>query len=178
MTIAQRPFSRSAARAGFRLVPFSITLVSGALLGGALLFQYVGGLQPCVLCLYQRWPYVATIALGLAGAALAGRLSGRGLSFLMRLCGLAFLAGAGIAGFHVGVEQGWWQGTAACGGAIGGDLSLDDLKAQLLAQPVVRCDEVPWALFGISLAGYNLLASLGLAAASAWAAQRLAGAER
>ena len=73
------------------------------------------------------------------------------------------MIGAGIAVFHVGVEQQWWPGTAECGGIDGANLSLEQLKAQILAAPVVRCDEVAWSLFGISMAGYNILLSLGLA---------------
>src|SRR5690606_26210528 len=109
-------------------------------------------------CVYQRWPYVATIALGLAGFALARRHPAAA-RIALGLAGLTFLVGGGIAGFHVGVEQGWWQGTSGCGapasGTGGGAMTLEQLRAQVLAAPVVRCDEVPWSLLGISMAGYN-----------------------
>ncbi len=153
-----------------RLSPALILAASVATLGGAFLFQYVDGLAPCVLCIYQRYPYGVTIAL----SALALFLSdGRARGALLLLCGLAFLAGAGIGVFHVGVEQHWWQGTAACtGGDAGPAGSLEALKAQILAAPVVRCDQIAWSLFGISMAGYNVLISLALAAVSLAAARR------
>lgn len=85
---------------------------------------------------------------------------------VLTLAGLVFLAGAGIAAFHVGVEQHWWQGLASCGGNLPQARTVEELRAALLAQPVVRCDEVAWSLFGISMAGWNFLFSLGLAALS------------
>lgn len=158
-----------------RGVPLAILGASAATLGAAYAFQYVGGLEPCALCLYQRVPYGVVIALTAATALFAGLLGRRGVAAAALASALAFLAGAAIAGFHVGVEQHWWEGLSACGGGGGGaDLSIEELKAQILAAPVVRCDEVPWSLLGISMAGYNLLASLAFAGASLWAARRLA----
>jgi disulfide bond formation protein DsbB len=159
-----------------RLWPAAAFAASLAMLAGAWGFQYIGGLQPCALCLYQRWPYWVAMGIGLAGVLLARRLGARGMAALAGAGALTFLAGAAIAGFHVGVEQHWWEGLAACGGAGGLNdpgLSLAELRARLLATPVVRCDEVPWSLFGISLAGYNFVASLALAGASGWAARNL-----
>ncbi len=152
-----------------RILVGLVLAASVGVLGTALLFQFVGGLQPCVLCIYQRWPYVVVIALAAAALFFLGD---RGRSLALAVSGLVFLAGAGIAAFHVGVEQGWWQGTSACGGTVSAS-SLEALKAQLLAAPVVRCDEVAWSLFGISMAGYNLLLSLGLAGFSLFGAWRL-----
>ena len=152
-----------------RLTPALILAASVATLGGAFLFQYVGGLAPCVLCIYQRYPYGVTIALSAAVLFLA---DGRARSALLLLCGVAFLAGAGIGVFHVGVEQHWWEGTAACTGGSGPAGSLEALRAQIMAAPVVRCDQVAWSLFGISMAGYNVLISLALALLSLWAARR------
>src|SRR5207237_10719321 len=93
---------------------------------------------------------------------------------LLAIAALGFLAGAGIAAFHVGVEQHWWAGTAECGasGPLAGG-SAADLRAKLLAQPVVRCDEVAWSLFGISMAGFNVIVSLALTAFAALGAKRL-----
>jgi disulfide bond formation protein DsbB len=144
-----------------------ILLASAALLLGALAFQYLGGYAPCILCYWQRYAHAAAALL--AGAAL---LVPRAAAWLLAGAALALLGGAGIAGFHVGVEQHWWAGTAECGSAIGGAASIEELRARLLARPVVRCDEVPWALFGISMAGYNFLLSLGLGAFAAAAAVR------
>ena len=152
-------------------------VAAAAMLAGAWGFQLIGGLQPCALCLYQRWPYWIVVAIAGASVLVARRLGPRGLAGVAGACALVFAAGAGIAGFHVGVEQGWWEGLAACGGG-GGDLndpnlSIEELKARLFATEIVRCDEVPWSLFGISLAGYNFLASLAFAAASLWAARAI-----
>lgn len=137
-----------------------VLLASAAILLTAFAFQYLGGLAPCVLCIWQRWPYGLTIALAALALALP---PGRATSGLLAVCGLAFLVGAGIAAFHVGVEQHWWQGTASCGSTFAPATSIDALRAQLLAQPVVRCDEVAWSLFGLSMAGYNFLMSVALA---------------
>lgn len=150
-----------------RIAAALVVAVGVFALGAAFAFQYIGGLAPCILCIWQRYPYGAAIALGAVAVLLAGRP--RAVRALIALAGLVLLADAAIAAFHVGVEQKWWEGTAECGGNLGTGLSADDLKAQLLAAPVVRCDEVPWSLFGISMAGYNfLLAMLSGLAALAW----------
>tara|TARA_Y100000766_G_C18378467_1_gene352325 strand:- start:129 stop:440 length:312 start_codon:yes stop_codon:yes gene_type:complete len=75
---------------------------------------------------------------------------------------IAILSGAGIAGFHVGVEQHWWEGLASCGGAGGILNSVEALRQQIMSAPVFRCAEVAWSLFGISMSGYNFLISLAL----------------
>jgi len=137
---------------------------SAALLGGAFAFQYIGGLAPCILCWWQRYAHIAGIVI--AGAALGLSASGESRVgwMLLAAAALALLAGAGIAAFHVGVEQHWWAGTAECGSQVGGAGGIEALRARLMAQPVVRCDEIAWSLFGISMAGYNLIFSLVLAA--------------
>lgn len=174
------------ARNGFAQISLStaraVALVLGAsvaVLGTALLSQYVGGLEPCVLCLYQRVPYAGVIAVSALALALSG-VRGRAQPALMRvvlvLCAALFVAGAGIAAYHVGVEQGWWQGTEACTVPDLNAMSPAELREHLLAAPIVRCDEVAWSLFGISMAGYNFLASLTLAGGSLWLA-RNAGAD-
>jgi disulfide bond formation protein DsbB len=141
-----------------------VALASAAMLGGAYAFQYWGGYAPCVLCWWQRYAHMGVIAL----AALALLPVGTAVRALLLLAAAAAaLAGAGIAGFHVGVEQHWWQGTAACGSTLGPATTIEEMRQRLLAQPVVRCDEVAWSLFGISMAGYNLVLSLALAAFAA-----------
>jgi disulfide bond formation protein DsbB len=130
---------------------------SAALLAGAYAFQYIGGMAPCALCLWQRWPHMAAVLV----MALALLLPSR---WLMALGALAALTTAGIGGFHMGVEYGWWEGLASCsGGSIAG-ISMDDLlnPDAAVAAPV-RCDEVPWSLLGLSMAGWNMVASLTLA---------------
>ena len=137
---------------------------SGALLAGAFAFQYWGGLAPCILCWWQRYAHMATVALAAAAVVLSASGSSRAGWALVAAAALALLAGVGIAGFHVGVEQHWWAGTAECGSQVGGAGGIEALRARLLAQPIVRCDEIAWSLFGMSMAGYNLILSLALAA--------------
>ena len=141
---------------------------SVATLGGAFAFQYLGGLAPCELCLMQRWPYAAAIAAAvLAFAPMHGAAAQRAL---LGVAGVAFVIGVGLAGWHVGVEQHWIAGPDACSGGPQGAATIEELRRQLMAQEVVRCDEVPWSLFGISLAGFNFLISAALAVFSLSAA--------
>jgi disulfide bond formation protein DsbB len=149
-----------------------VLLVSLAALATVLVAQYGFGLLPCPLCTYQRVPYLVAIPLALAALALHGRP--RLAACLVGLCALAFLIDSGIALFHVGVEQHWWQGLASCSSnGASAAASVDDMLAAL-SKPVKvpACDQVPWALFGVSLAGYNLLTCVGLAAFAAAAARR------
>lgn len=133
------------------------TLGSAALLAGAFAFQYIGGLAPCQLCLWQRWPHAAAVLIG--GVALA--TGWRGLAWLGAL---AALTTAGIGGFHVGVEQSWWEGLASCtAGSIAGVSTADLLNPAADVAAPVRCDEIPWQMLGISMAGWNMIVSLGLA---------------
>lgn len=149
-------------------------LAAAAMLGTAFTFQYVGGLFPCELCLLQREPYGAVVVLGGLGAFALRRQPRPGaLAFgLGALIALLFAVDAGIAAFHVGVEQGWWQGTEACVGADVDTSDIEALRAAILAAPSVRCDEVVWSLFGLSMAAWNGLVALALAAASAAALWR------
>ena len=142
-------------------------LASVGALGTAFVAQYVFDLWPCVLCLYQRWPYVAVIVIALAGLVFKNRY---GPGPFLFLCAVGFLATAAIGGYHVGVEQGWWEGTAECVGDTGSATSLQDLKAKIMSTPIVRCDEVAWSFLGISMAGYNVIAGIILAVFSLFAA--------
>jgi disulfide bond formation protein DsbB len=128
-------------------------LVPLGLLGGALSSQYLGGLHPCEMCYWQRWPHAAAIAL--AGAAF---LMPARVRLLTALAGLAIAISGAIGVFHAGVELGWWEGLTRC--TAGGPLSLEDL----MNAPLVRCDQVQWSLLGISMAGWNAIVSLGSAA--------------
>ncbi|MBX3453225.1 disulfide bond formation protein B [Ferrovibrio sp.] len=126
-------------------------------LGAAFVAQYGFGLAPCQLCLWQRWPYAAAILLGLAAwrnQALR--------PWLLALTGLAFLATSGIGGFHTGVEYGWWKGLESCGGGSTAQ-SLEALRAQIMAAPIVRCDEVAFRFLGLSMAAWNAIWGLALA---------------
>ncbi len=146
-----------------RTPPALLFLASTGLLGGAFLFQYVGGLAPCALCIWQRYPH--GIALGLSLVALLIPLtSRRARGGLLLLTGLVLLAGGAIAAFHAGVELKWWEGLPSCSGGPGlpSDMNLKDITKAANAGPAPRCDEVPWSLFGISMAGWNFLISLAL----------------
>jgi disulfide bond formation protein DsbB len=153
-----------------RGIPLGLLAASVAVIVGALLFQYVGGLQPCELCLFQRWPYFAVIALCFLAVLVGNRRASRAAS---ALAAIIFLAGAVLAFYHVGVEQRWFAGPASCTAPALTAASVADLRAQLLGTPPVRCDEVQWSLFGISLAGWNLVMSLALAILAAIGAARL-----
>ena len=137
---------------------------SAALLLGAFAFQHLGGLAPCPLCIWQRWPHAIAIALALA-ALIAGRRAG----LLYPVIALILLVGAGIGAFHAGVEQGWWEGPSTCSGGDIGDLSTQDLINQIMTAEIVRCDEIPWSFLGLSMAAWNAVVSLILAAI-AWKA--------
>ena len=154
-----------------RIMPFVLLAGSTGLLGGALAFQHVGNLEPCVLCVYQRWPHAAVIVLSMLAAVAMHRPAWT--VALQSAAAIALLAGVAVAGFHVGVEQSWWQGTAGCS-VVGDADTIADLRRQLEAQPVASCDSVTWSLFGISMAGYNLLFSLALAALGLWSARMIA----
>ncbi|MEM8655329.1 MAG: disulfide bond formation protein B [Pseudomonadota bacterium] len=129
---------------------------SAALLLGAFAFQALG-YAPCQMCLWQRYPHATAIALG----ALAVFLP---LPALIALGALAALTTAGIGGYHVGVEQGWWQGPTSCSAGAIDTLDPDALFDQIMAAPLIRCDEIAWQFAGLSMAGWNMVISLALAA--------------
>ncbi len=135
---------------------------SAALLLAALWFQHIGGLAPCPLCLWQRWPHGAAVAVG-GLAALAAAVAGRVPAVLPLLGAAAAAATAGIGVYHTGVERGWWSGPGSCAAPGLGALTPEQLLDAILAAPVVRCTDVPWELLGLSMAAWNALASAGLA---------------
>ncbi len=153
-------------------------LASATALAAAFIGQYGFELQPCVLCVYQRWPYaiviaLSAIALGAFALSPQGRKSGRKLAACALLVSaLALLANSGIAAYHVGVEQHWWAGSEGCVGTGGTAQTLEALRAQIMAAPVTRCDEVAFSLFGVSMAGYNVLFSFLLALYTGLAGRR------
>ena len=138
-----------------RLARLLALAVPVALLGGAMLSQYVGGLHPCEMCYWQRWPHGAAIVLA-ALAYFSRPESPRSRLFTM-LAAIALAVSGAIGVLHAGVELGWWQGLTRC--TAGGALSLDDL----MQVPLVRCDQVQWSMLGISMAGWNAILSLGSA---------------
>jgi disulfide bond formation protein DsbB len=132
-----------------------------ALLGGAIGSQYLGGLHPCEMCVWQRWPHLAAIACALVAIALRARPMVSATYTL--LAALAIATSGAIGVYHAGVEYGWWKGLTACTSGLSGGSAQDMLNA-IMAAPVVRCDVAQWKLLGISLAGYNAIFSLGAAA--------------
>ena len=144
--------------------PLWAMAASAGALAVALGAQYLGGLHPCDLCIWQRLPYGIAIVIGTA--ALLWFRSPRERAVLTWLAVLCFAAGGVVALYHVGVEQRWIAGPSSCSGssALGAAGSVEELRKLLAAAPVIRCDEIPWSLFGVSIAGWNAVASLALAA--------------
>ena len=128
---------------------------SALLLLGAWGFQALG-YAPCKLCLWQRWPHMAAVVIGL----LALYLPFRGLT-LLGAAAAATSGGLGI--YHTGVERGWWQGPDTCTSGPVGGLTPEQLMEQILAAPLVRCDEIDWQFIGLSMASWNAILSLTLA---------------
>ncbi len=143
--------------------PFWAGLLLGGLsalaLGGAYFSQYVLGMAPCSLCLLQRIPHAAIVVVGLAAVFLARRGRVKPAALMIFLSAPIALTGAAIAGYHVGVEQHWWTSFLE---ACAADLTSDNLLAKIEQTAAVRCDVVPWSLFGVSMAGYNALLSVGM----------------
>ena len=135
------------------------------LLGGALFSQYVGGLYPCEMCMWQRWPHLAALLLAHAAIVLRARPTTSAFITLLAALGIAISGGIGV--FHAGVEYGWWEGLTACATQSGLG-SVEDMLNTIMAAPLTRCDVAPWTLFNISLAGYNAIFSLGAALLCLW----------
>jgi disulfide bond formation protein DsbB len=147
----------------------AITAIAAATLAGAWFFQLVLDIRPCPLCLEQRYAYYLAIPLG----ALVAFGATRDVSRAVLLAGLAILAAAalgnaGLGAYHAGVEWGLWQGPTECSGPIVNFGSAGNLLERLNTEKVIRCDEVQWRFLGLSLAGYNVLISLLMAAIAAW----------
>ena len=135
-------------------------LLPAALLVGAYGSQYIGGLYPCEMCWWQRYPHFAAVGIALAAFVVSNR-GYRGA--LVALAALAIATSGAIAGYHAGVEYTWWEGLTKCTSSVTG--TGDDLLKSIMSAPLIRCDVAPWTLFGISLAGYNFLLSVGGAVA-------------
>ena len=147
----------------------AVTAIAAATLAGAWFFQLVLNILPCPLCLEQRYAYYLAVPLG----ALTALAAARGAPRALTLAGLVLLAAAALGnawlgGYHAGVEWHFWQGPTDCTGPVGNLGSAADLLARLDTVKVVSCDEVQWRFLGLSLAGYNVLISLLMAAIAAW----------
>jgi disulfide bond formation protein DsbB len=142
----------------------AIAVIGIATILGAYYFQYVLGYPPCPLCLEQRVAYY--VAIPLAAMILLGlsvNSSRKVIALALFAIACAMLWNTALAGYHSGVEWGWWPGPQDCSGPIptysGGGSLLDKINSTR----VVRCDEAAWRFLGLSLAGYNVLISLALA---------------
>lgn len=139
-------------------------LGSVALLAGAFAFQALG-YAPCKMCLWQRWPHAAAIVIAAVALVFGGRL-------WAYLGATAALTTAALGLYHTGVERNWWEGPTTCtSGSIDG-IDPEALLNQILAAPVVRCDQVAWQLMGLSMASWNAVASLILVSVWIVAARR------
>ncbi|MFN2260010.1 MAG: disulfide bond formation protein B [Parasphingopyxis sp.] len=131
------------------------------MLAGALVSQYLGGLYPCEMCHWQRWPHYAAVPVALLAILIRDGAIGRGL---LLLAGLLIMASGAIGVFHAGVEYGWWEGITGCAmTANSGDFFQD-----IMATPVIACDRPQWTLAGISLAGFNAIFSFLAAITILW----------
>ena len=153
----------------------AITVIAAATLAGAWYMQLVQGIQPCELCLAQRYAYYLVAPLGAVMAIAAAKDAPRGALLAgLAVIALVTFANAGLAAYHAGVEWGFWQGPTACTGPVGNLGSAGNLLERLDSVKVVRCDEVQWKFLGLSLAGYDVLISLAMAAIAAWGVRRTA----
>lgn len=158
-------------------LPILIAFSAAAVLAAANVFEHGFGYEPCTLCLYQRLPWWIALGLGCVAAMLIKTRAT--LALLVSLTALVAVAvGAGIAGYHAGVEYQFWAGPSGCTGAqaLSGGLGAA-MNAVSQGPSGPACDEAPWSLFGISMAGYNFLLSLGLVAfggIAVWNAMRKA----
>jgi disulfide bond formation protein DsbB len=148
-----------------RLARWIALLLPVALLGGALGSQYLGGLYPCEMCYWQRWPHGAAILL--AALAFTAPASSKRSRMLTLLAAVAIAISGVIGVYHVGVEQGIFEGITTCASTAKATSTADLLKA-IMNTPLVRCDQVQFAFLGISMAGWNAILSLSGAAAIAW----------
>src|SRR5262245_19371332 len=149
----------------------AIAVVGAVTILGAWFFQYGLGLKPCPLCLEQRYAYYFAIPLA-ALVMLADNFgaSRKGLPARFIAIALALPWKAPPGAIHSGIEWKWWPGPQECAGALDDLGSAGGLLNKLQSISVVRCDEAAWRFLGLSLAGYNALISLALAAVAAWGA--------
>ncbi len=149
-----------------RLAFILLTGFSAAMILGAWGFEFIGEMPPCKLCYYQRYPHWLATGAGL-------------LAIVTGLSLFAYLAGAGAAAsglvglYHTGVERKWWEGPTTCTSSDVSSMSADDLFDQIMTAPLVRCDEIPWQMFGLSMANYNALFSIGAAILWVYAVRKL-----
>ena len=131
---------------------------------GAFLFQMIG-YPPCEMCLWQRWPHAFAFVIGIAFLVIPSRI-------IALLGGLTVATSGAIGVYHAGVEQKWWEGPTTCTSGDISNLTPEQLLEQIMNAPLVRCDEIAWAMAGISMAGWNAIISFFLAGLWVVAARR------
>ncbi|MCK5931597.1 MAG: disulfide bond formation protein B [Fulvimarina manganoxydans] len=152
---------------GFRQSAAAIALLIGTTLtvGGALLFEHVGGYMPCALCLTERIPYYVAIPVALIAAiAAAGRARPPLVRLLLLTLGVVMLISLGLGVYHAGVEWGYWPGPTGCSTSGNADLLSNDLLGAIDRIRAPSCNEAAGRFLGLSFAGWNALASAILAA--------------
>jgi disulfide bond formation protein DsbB len=170
-----KPSPKPAAASPALTASLAVTGIAAAAIAGAWFFQLVLEILPCPLCLEQRYAYYLAIPLGALTAFAAKSGAPRSLLLAgLAILALATLANAGLGTYHAGVEWGLWKGPTDCTGPGINLGNVKDLLSQLDKVKVVRCDEVQWRFLGVSLAGYNVLISLLMAAIAAWGFARTA----
>ena len=153
-----------------RYLPIVLLMIAVTALGSAYTAEFLYSLEPCVLCIYQRIPFAVIGVLGVLAYLFKDRMA---RVVLTALAGIVLFIGAGIASYHVGVEQHWWASVASCGGAPDQALSIKQFQALLQQKPEKACGEVDWTMFGISMATYNVAFSGVLGLGGLWAAIRM-----
>ena len=167
-TIAPPGHARAAANPALTAA-LAIAAIAAATLAGAWFFQLVLDIRPCPLCLEQRYAYYLALPLAALLALAASRDAPRAaLVAGLAILALAALGNAGLGAYHAGVEWGFWKGPTECTGPVVDLGRAGNLLARLDSVKVIRCDEVQWRFLGLSLAGYNVLISLAMAAIAAW----------
>lgn len=152
------------------LVPWILLPSATAALGTALIAQFAFGYDPCVLCVYQRLPWAFIAMLGVAACFMAEPGQRFGIALLAVLL---FLTGAGIALYHVGVEQTWWLSAAPCGSGGMENQEMADFLSQIQEKPTKSCGDIDWTFLGVSMATYNFVISLLLGLGMLWIASRI-----
>lgn len=140
-----------------RIADIIALLLPLALLAGAWASQLIGGLYPCEMCHWQRWPHYAAVA----AAAVAFAAPPRPRRLLVIVAALLIAASGAIGVFHAGVEYDWWQGVTGCSSTMDlAGLSPAERLDAIMGAPLIRCDRAAWTLGGVSLAGFNAIFSL------------------
>ena len=167
--------SRAGAASPAQSAALAVAVIAAATLAGAWFIQLVLEILPCPLCLEQRYAYYFVVPFANVVALAAVKGAPRGVLIAgLALVAIAVLANAGLGTYHAGVEWGFWKGPTECTGPVGNLGSAGNLLERLDTVKVVRCDEVQWRFLGLSLAGYNVLISLLMAAIAGWGIARTA----